>query len=166
MIFSDVALTCGGKAWKRPCRTTGNARLPLDAIFPDCCFSRGQCCICDKTAHASAFDFGSLIDEFAFIIGEVDECFFSEARLGSATRCGRRFFCHKQMVPLNFLPLSCSTGAVHKGQRGHQLEVGRWVTRRVDQNEYKRKQAPPSLKVTSNACGVGGRSPLAQKFVV
>ena len=94
----------------------GNARLPLDAIFPDCCFGRGQCCISDKTAHTSAFDFGSLIDEFAFIIGEVNECFFPKTRLGSPPRCGRPFFCHRQMVSPNFLPLSYSTGAVHKSQ--------------------------------------------------
>jgi hypothetical protein len=117
MISSDVALTYGIKAWKRPCRITGNSRLPLDAFSPDCCFSRGQCCISDKTAHTSAFDFGSLIDEFAFIIGEVNECFFSKARLGSPTRCGRPPFCHKQMVSPNFLPLSPSTGAVQKSQR-------------------------------------------------
>jgi hypothetical protein len=92
------------------------AGLPLDGVFSDCCFGRGQCCISDKTAHASAFDFGGLIDEFAFIIGEVNECFFSKARRGSPTRCCRFFLCHKQMVSPNFLPLCHSTGAVHKSQ--------------------------------------------------
>ena len=46
------------------------------------------------------------------------------------------------------------------------LELVRSVARRVDQNEYKRKQAPPGLKVTSKAFGVGRRFPLAQKFQV
>jgi NAD+ synthase (glutamine-hydrolysing) len=46
------------------------------------------------------------------------------------------------------------------------LEMVRWVARRVDQNEYKRKQAPPGLKVTSKAFSVGRRFPLAQKFSV
>jgi NAD+ synthetase len=46
------------------------------------------------------------------------------------------------------------------------LEMVRWVARRVDQNEYKRKQAPPGLKVTSKAFSVGRRFPLAQKFAV
>jgi NAD+ synthase (glutamine-hydrolysing) len=46
------------------------------------------------------------------------------------------------------------------------LDLVRSVARRVDQNEYKRKQAPPGLKVTSKAFGVGRRFPLAQKFQV
>ena len=45
------------------------------------------------------------------------------------------------------------------------LEMVRWVARRVDQNEYKRKQAPPGLKVTSKAFSVGRRFPIAQKLV-
>ena len=44
------------------------------------------------------------------------------------------------------------------------LGLVRAVARRVDQNEYKRKQAPPGLKVTSKAFSVGRRFPLAQKF--
>jgi NAD+ synthase (glutamine-hydrolysing) len=46
------------------------------------------------------------------------------------------------------------------------LDLVRSVALRVDQNEYKRKQAPPGLKVTSKAFGVGRRFPLAQKFQV
>jgi NAD+ synthase (glutamine-hydrolysing) len=49
---------------------------------------------------------------------------------------------------------------------GYPLELVRSVARRVDQNEYKRKQAPPGLKVTSKAFSVGRRFPLAQKFSV
>jgi NAD+ synthase (glutamine-hydrolysing) len=41
----------------------------------------------------------------------------------------------------------------------------RWVQRRVDLNEYKREQAPPGLKVTTRAFGVGRRMPIAQKYV-
>jgi NAD+ synthase (glutamine-hydrolysing) len=48
---------------------------------------------------------------------------------------------------------------------GFALELVRSVARRVDQNEYKRKQAPPGLKVSSKAFSVGRRFPLAQKFV-
>jgi NAD+ synthase (glutamine-hydrolysing) len=47
---------------------------------------------------------------------------------------------------------------------GFPLDLVRSVARRVDQNEYKRKQAPPGLKVTSKAFSVGRRFPLAQKF--
>jgi NAD+ synthase/NAD+ synthase (glutamine-hydrolysing) len=46
------------------------------------------------------------------------------------------------------------------------LELVRSVARRVEQNEYKRKQAPPGLKVTSKAFSVGRRFPLAQKIAV
>lgn len=46
------------------------------------------------------------------------------------------------------------------------FELVKSVTRQVDRNEYKRKQAPPGLKVTSKAFSVGRRFPLAQKFSV
>jgi len=49
---------------------------------------------------------------------------------------------------------------------GFSLDLVRSVALRVDQNEYKRKQAPPGLKVTSKAFSVGRRFPLAQKFSV
>lgn len=39
------------------------------------------------------------------------------------------------------------------------------VIRRVDQNEYKRHQAAPGLKVTPKAFGEGRRYPLAKRFV-
>jgi NAD+ synthase (glutamine-hydrolysing) len=49
---------------------------------------------------------------------------------------------------------------------GFPLELVRGVAKQVDRNEYKRKQAPPGLKVTSKAFSVGRRFPLAQKFSV
>ncbi|HOV87712.1 MAG TPA: NAD+ synthase [Syntrophobacteraceae bacterium] len=47
---------------------------------------------------------------------------------------------------------------------GWDEEVVRWVIRRVDRNEYKRWQAPPILRVTSKAFGMGRRFPIAQGF--
>jgi NAD+ synthase (glutamine-hydrolysing) len=44
------------------------------------------------------------------------------------------------------------------------LDLVRQVALLVDTNEYKRKQAPPGLKLTSKAFSVGRRFPLAQKF--
>jgi NAD+ synthase (glutamine-hydrolysing) len=38
------------------------------------------------------------------------------------------------------------------------------VVRRIDRNEYKRKQAAPGLKVSATAFGVGWRMPIAQRF--
>src|SRR6266481_2746947 len=49
--------------------------------------------------------------------------------------------------------------------RGFDEKTVRWVQRRVDLNEYKREQAPPGLKVTSRAFGLGRRMPIAQKYV-
>jgi NAD+ synthetase len=49
--------------------------------------------------------------------------------------------------------------------RGFDEKTVRWVQRRVDLNEYKREQAPPGLKVTSRAFGLGRKMPIAQKYV-
>ncbi len=40
----------------------------------------------------------------------------------------------------------------------------REIIRKIDLNEYKRRQAAPGLKVTSRAFGVGRRMPVAQRF--
>jgi NAD+ synthase/NAD+ synthase (glutamine-hydrolysing) len=44
------------------------------------------------------------------------------------------------------------------------LELVQDVVRKVDQNEYKRQQAAPGLKVTSKAFGMGRRLPVAQRY--
>jgi NAD+ synthase (glutamine-hydrolysing) len=49
--------------------------------------------------------------------------------------------------------------------RGFDEKAVRWITRRVDLNEYKRAQAVPGLKITSRAFGLGRRMPVAQRFV-
>jgi hypothetical protein len=38
------------------------------------------------------------------------------------------------------------------------------VVRRIKSSEYKRKQAPPGLKVTSKAFGFGRRYPTAEHY--
>lgn len=48
---------------------------------------------------------------------------------------------------------------------GFDEKTVRWVQRRVDLNEYKREQAPPGLRVTTRAFGVGRRMPVAQKYL-
>lgn len=48
--------------------------------------------------------------------------------------------------------------------RGFDATVVRDVVRKVDGNEYKRKQAATGLKVTSRAFGVGRRMPIAARF--
>ncbi|MBI3726270.1 NAD+ synthase [bacterium] len=48
--------------------------------------------------------------------------------------------------------------------RGFAPDVVSEVVRMVERNEYKRKQAPPGLKVTSKAFGVGRRYPIAKRL--
>jgi NH3-dependent NAD+ synthetase len=48
--------------------------------------------------------------------------------------------------------------------QGFDPETVRQVVLRIDRNEYKRRQAPPVLKVTSRAFGSGRRMPIAQRF--
>jgi NAD+ synthetase len=49
--------------------------------------------------------------------------------------------------------------------RGFDAGTVRWIQRRVDLNEYKRRQAAPGLKVTSRAFGMGWRMPIAQRYL-
>src|SRR5690606_16840933 len=48
--------------------------------------------------------------------------------------------------------------------KGYDSETVRWVAGKVTQNEYKRAQAVPGLKVTSKAFGTGRKMPVAQKY--
>ncbi len=47
---------------------------------------------------------------------------------------------------------------------GFPLELVRSVALRIDRAEYKRKQAPPGLKITYRAFGFGRPFPIAQRF--
>lgn len=48
---------------------------------------------------------------------------------------------------------------------GYDSKVVEAVVRMVDFAEYKRKQAPPVLKVTARAFGSGRRMPIAQRYI-
>jgi len=48
--------------------------------------------------------------------------------------------------------------------RGFDLDLVRSVLRMVEKAEYKRRQAPPVLKVSPKAFGTGRRIPIARKF--
>ena len=50
-------------------------------------------------------------------------------------------------------------------QYGYDPELVRSIALKVDRNEYKRRQAPPGLKITSRAFGVGRPFPIVQKYV-
>jgi NAD+ synthetase len=47
------------------------------------------------------------------------------------------------------------------------IDIGlvRSIAAKFDRNEYKRRQAPPGLKVTSRAFGLGRPFPIVQKFI-
>ena len=49
--------------------------------------------------------------------------------------------------------------------RGFDPQTVRWIQRKVDMNEYKRRQAAPGLRVTSLAFGIGWRMPIAQRYL-
>ena len=50
-------------------------------------------------------------------------------------------------------------------QRGYDKSIVNDIVRKVDLNEYKRKQAAPGLKITALAFGAGRRIPIVQKYV-
>ena len=47
---------------------------------------------------------------------------------------------------------------------GFPEETVNWIITAVKRNEYKRRQAPPGLKVTSKAFGCGRRMPIAARY--
>lgn len=49
-------------------------------------------------------------------------------------------------------------------REGYNSEIVREVIKKVERNEYKRKQAAPGLKVTTKAFGYGRRYPIAQGY--
>ena len=49
-------------------------------------------------------------------------------------------------------------------QYGFDIDLVRSIAAKVDRNEYKRRQAPPGLKITSRAFGLGRPFPIVQKF--
>lgn len=50
-------------------------------------------------------------------------------------------------------------------ETGFDEKLVREIVRKIDLNEYKRKQAPPCLRVTTKAFGIGRRVPIAQRYV-
>jgi len=50
-------------------------------------------------------------------------------------------------------------------ETGYTEKLVRDIVCKIDLNEYKRKQAPPCLRVTTKAFGIGRRVPIAQRYV-
>ncbi|MBI4041472.1 MAG: NAD+ synthase [Deltaproteobacteria bacterium] len=49
-------------------------------------------------------------------------------------------------------------------QQGLDPQVSKEVVERIDRNEYKRRQAPPGLRITTKAFGMGRRLPITQRY--
>jgi len=49
-------------------------------------------------------------------------------------------------------------------RQGYDPAIVQWVVRAVDRNEYKRRQAPPGLRVSPKAYGGGRRIPIVQRW--
>jgi NAD+ synthase (glutamine-hydrolysing) len=49
--------------------------------------------------------------------------------------------------------------------QGFDPEIVNFIVKKVDQNEYKRKQAAPGLKISPLAFGIGRRMPIVQKYI-
>lgn len=49
--------------------------------------------------------------------------------------------------------------------QGFDSEIVNFIVKKVDQNEYKRKQAAPGLKISPLAFGIGRRMPIVQKYI-
>lgn len=48
---------------------------------------------------------------------------------------------------------------------GIDADIAHDIVRKIDFNEYKRKQAAPGLKITTTAFGVGRKMPIVQKYL-
>jgi NH3-dependent NAD+ synthetase len=49
-------------------------------------------------------------------------------------------------------------------ESGFPADTVRWVVNRVDSAEYKRRQSPPGIKITSRAFGRDRRMPITNKY--
>ncbi len=54
--------------------------------------------------------------------------------------------------------------SLHDVSRHYPEETVKWVLRKLDQNEFKRRQMPPGIKLTRRAFGSGRRMPMAARY--
>jgi NAD+ synthase (glutamine-hydrolysing) len=50
--------------------------------------------------------------------------------------------------------------------KSYPPETVRWVAKKLDRNEYKRRQMPPGIKLSARAFGSGRRMPMAARFEI
>ena len=73
---------------------------------------------------------------------------------------------YETLDPILRLAIEEGKSAKEIARAGFDPVVVRSVLDRVDRNEYKRRQAPPGLRITSKAFGMGRRMPVAQGSTV
>ncbi len=56
--------------------------------------------------------------------------------------------------------------SVREVAESYPLETVQWVARRLDRNEFKRRQMPPGIKLSQRAFGSGRRMPMAARIGV
>ncbi len=66
--------------------------------------------------------------------------------------------------PILYLYIEKQLSPEQVAQEGFDLETVRYVTGKVDYNEFKRFQATPGLKVSTKAFGTGRRWPIVQRW--
>ena len=64
------------------------------------------------------------------------------------------------MLPAPWNPMP---GDAIRPPRGATQETVAWVLRQIDRNEYKRRQAPIVLRVSTKAYGTGRRLPIVHR---
>ena len=71
---------------------------------------------------------------------------------------------YEQLDPIlmAYVEESCSVDEIV--QRGFNREMVQKVIRMVDRNEYKRRQSPPGIKITSRAFGKDWRLPITNRY--
>ncbi len=71
---------------------------------------------------------------------------------------------YEQLDPIltAYVEESCSVDEII--QRGFDREMVQRVIRMVDRNEYKRRQSPPGIKITSRAFGKDWRLPITNRY--
>ncbi|MBU4299075.1 NAD(+) synthase [Patescibacteria group bacterium] len=76
----------------------------------------------------------------------------------------KELFPYKILDPIIELYLEKGSSEKEIIKRGFPSKLVKWVIERIKKNEYKTKQAPPGLRVTSKAFGIGRRMPIATKY--
>ena len=90
---------------------------------------------------------------------------FSSLPLAPATLANLQQLGYTDMTPIQAASLPVALLGRDLIAQGFAESVVNDVVRKVDLNEYKRKQAAPGLKITPLAFGVGRRIPIVQKYV-